>query len=290
MTTTSLVKKAIKHIDERSFCVSAYTSSGAPCDCGWDCSEAGYLDLDKAEMLGEIKCALECDSYISDLIDVEELFKGIKTKSADTEEAIAKIAYEAAYPDGGPQGSVKDFVPNELKDLVEEIESLDKDNEDYEENAAAIREKLKDIQSGKYTIIVDVIDSNLYMFAEDHDIKIELSAEKARGILYNYCDNDSISIDSLFDGIDYENTNEDDIQAIVDKMNFDDYADPATGTCDELSNYTNAWCQFIYAILIEKVTEENFDDCLSFFDDTEFTDEYDSDFDNWFDENIGTDE
>lgn len=285
MTAKSLAKKAIKSITGRCFTVSASTSSGAVCDGGWDSSDAGYLDLNKAEMLGHIKLALESESSINSLIDVEELFKGLKTKSIDIEEALNEIAYEAAYPEGGPRGTVTEYVPRELESLVDDIMDLDQDDEDYEASAASVREKLKAVKSGTYTIRADVSDADgLYMYAEDSELSIKLSAQKARGLLYDYCDNESISIDSLFEGIDYKYTDEDDIQGIVDDMDFSEYADGATGECEALQNFTKSWCQFIYAILTQKVTDDIFDDCLCFFDEADFEDETEGDFDNWFED------
>ena len=122
------------------------------------------------------------------------------------------------------------------------------------------------------------------------ELQIELSAEVARGILYNSCDNDNISIEDLFEDCDYQDTCDYDIQALVDEQDFSDYVDGAAGVCNALDNYTQAWCQFIYAILTEKITEEQLEDCLEFFDDTDFDDDSESDFDEWFEENMEDDE
>lgn len=291
MTTMNLAKKALKYVNGCSFRVSAFSSSGATCDCDWDDSEAGYLELDKAEVLEQVKETLEIDDTLKGMIDIEELFQGIETKYCDIEESLSEIAFEAAWPDGGPIACLQNFVPNELESLADEINDLDKFDDDYAEKVDAIREQLQAIQTGNYTLCADIsaYDGD-YVFAEDEQITIQLSAEKAWGILYNYCDNDSISKDSLFDGIDYEETNENDVQAIVNEQDFKDYADTVSGICDELDNYTNAWCQFIYAICNGDVNEDNFDDCITFFDEAYFNDEDESDFENWLEEHNYEDE
>ncbi len=242
-------------------------------------------------MLGQIKIELQNSWGLKDLIDVEQLFKGVKTKPFDVEDTLNEIAYEAAWPEGDPSGDLKDYVPNELGDLASEIESLDESDSDYEERVASVRMKLQDIQSGNYTVYADIsYNGGDYMFAEDEEVTIHLSAEKARGILYNYCDNDNISKDSLFDGIDYEDTNEDDVQDLVDKEDFSGYAEGATGTCEAFDRYKEAWCQFIYAICNGDVNEDNFDDCITFFEETDFEDEDESDFENWLEEHNEEDE
>lgn len=278
METISLARKALENIPDVELPVQV-SMSGGGCDSGWDTPEV-YLELYGEEALGLVKQAIENDWSLKDLVDVEALFKGIEIADVDVAEKLNDIAYEAAWPDGGPSGRVEEYLPIELNSLANEIQALDQD----EAEVTSIRKKLCDIQSGDFTIVADILYAGDYMLSEGEKITIQLSAKQARGILYHYCDNDRISIESLFEGIDYEETDEGDIQDIIDKKDFGDYLPEATGECEALENYTNACCQFIYAIYTDKITEDNFDDCLSFFDEADY--EYEPDFDTWFEENI----
>lgn len=279
MTAKSLAKKALRQIGNVSFCVRGYDYNS-----GWDDDEAGYLDLNKAEALGQIKEAMESDYKLKSLVDIEDLFKGIRKKPIDIEKALNDIAFDAAWPNGGPRAYIKNYVPTELSELSDEICFLDKSDEDFEENLAKVRAKLQAICSGYFTLIADIRGNYDYVFAEDEEITIKLTDRMARGILYNDCYNHNITKKELFEGIPYRNTSESKVKAIVNKKNFRAYADGATGECEALQNFTKSWCQFIYAIYTEKVAKDNLEDCLTFLNEANFEDDIECDFNSWFED------
>lgn len=262
MNNIDFAKKALENIQDESFRLEVSASTGGKCSDGWGDTLELYLDRNQLLYLLHDKCG------------VDELFEGESLEEVDVDSIISDMTMEAAWPDGGPSARVNDVIPEELKDLSNELEALDTDNEDA---VKSIREKLLQIKDGKYTFYF-TIEASGYYFTEDAEEKIELTSKEALGLLYGQHD-----VDSVFNGIYNESYDEDLINDKADELGFASDYDSFSygGECEELEAYLNAWEYILDCIHDGEITEDNLDEWLEYFDDS---DNYEMEISEWHDE------
>lgn len=264
MNRLELAKSVINSIDDMTFTCNVWASTGGACGDGWnDCPD---LEVSKEEIL----------HLISNGSD-SELFKGVQTVKIDLDSKFANLAYEGAWPDGGPTARVKHPIPKELEELSNRISELDSDDK---EAARTLMQELISIKEGEYTFIFDIMDgSHTYYFAECSEKKLYLNIDEALGLLWGYH-----QIDELFCAICVKELDEDDINDWADDANIADMSDNLQygGSCEELDGYIQAMGTLLDKILDGSITEENLAEWMEYFDDNN---NFDEDIEEWYNDN-----
>lgn len=246
MTQLELAKSVINSLDGKTFNCNVWASTGGKCADGWgDCLD---LEVSKEELL----------YLISNNISIDRLFDGIETKIIDIESTITDLAYMGAWPEGGPEACVQEQIPDELYDLSTKIAEL---NGQGKQDVCSIKELLKTITDGEYTFTFDVFDGgNTFSFAEDYKVKIKLTTDQAIGLLCDYHNLTDFGYELL--GKDFI----DDIavnMGIADRCDYFGYG----GSCDEIENYIDSICCVLKNIIEGKITEENLEGWMEYFED-----------------------
>lgn len=262
MTQIELARKALDNVQDECFTASVYASEGGKCDGGWDGSEELYLS--RQQLL----------SLIRSSVDAPGLFEGMTLEDVDVDGLIADMAVEAAWPDGEPEATVKDAIPDELSELDEALDSLDTDDE---EEVETIRKQLKEVAAGTYTFWF-TIGTPDYDYADDVKAKIKLTSEQALGLLRGRHD-----LDTVFDGICDKCYDEDLVNAKARSEGIADEYDSFSygGESEELNGWLDAWSYILHSILSGDITEDELDSWLEYFDDS---DNYEMEISDWYEE------
>lgn len=271
MTQLELARKVLSEMEGQTFVHEVSSYEGGACGDGWcDTVENTY----SAKVLR---------GMIKEQIDNDELFKGLEIEAfegvpAEDEESVEDMA----WPGGGPEATVKDVIPDELSDLSNDLESLDVNNED---EVSEMRKRLMEVKGGSYTFYFDVTDGEGdYYFAENESVVIELTSDEALGLLRGEHD-----IAEVFDGICDNQFDESLINDKAVKIGVADGYDNHTYSSDYdeeeenelLDSCVDAWVTVIQKILDGEITEDDVDDWLWYFDDT---DNFEEDIESWHDE------
>lgn len=250
MTNTQLAKKALDKVQDCYFDLVASASTGSRCGDSYDV--ALDLELSREQLLYLIRMQS----------GHKEVFEGLKLEKIDLDAVAYDMGMEAMWPDGGPCATVNDVIPKELCELSEQLECLDITDT---ESVKAIREKLLQVSDGEYTFCFTVEASD-YLFAEDAEESIELSAKEALGLLYG-----EHNIKEVFRGICRKSYGEDLINSKAEKKGFADDYDTFcyNWSYEELEAYLDAWNYILNAIMSDEITEENMTSWLEYFDDAE---------------------
>lgn len=264
MNRLELAKSVINSICDMTFTCNVWASTGGACGDGWD--DCPDLDVSKEEIL-----------YLISNDSDSELFEGVKTAEIDLDSRFADLAYEGAWPDGGPTARVKHPIPNELEELSEKISELD-----INDTAAvrAIMQELISIKEGEYTFTFDIVDgSHTYYFTEDSQEKLHLNIDQALGLLWG-----RHQLDELFRAICEEELDEDDINDWAYDANIADMSDNFQygGSCEELDGYILAMGTLLEKILDGSITEENLAEWMEYFEDNY---NFDEDIEEWYNNN-----
>lgn len=262
MTQIELAKKALDNIQDECFFANVYASEGGTCGGGWDDSEE--LNLSRKQLL----------SLIRSRIDASELFEGMTLEDVDVDDLIADMAMEAAWPDGGPEVTVNDAIPDELSELDKALDNLDMDDA---EEVETIRKQLKEVAADTYTFWF-TIEAPDYCFADDVKAEIKLTSEQALGLLRGRHD-----FDTLFDGICDKCYDEDLVNAKARSKGIADEYDSFTygGESEGLEGWLEAWSYILDSILSGDITENEVDSWLEYFDDS---DNYEMEISDWYEE------
>ena len=261
MTKLELAKSVVNSIEDMTFNCHVWASSGGKCCDGWD--DCLDLELSKEGIL----------YLLSSEFSAEGLFDDISMAEVDVDSIITDLAYEGAWPDGGPSARVKHPIPEELKDLSQRISELDINDPISTKN---IISELKSIKEDKYTFVFDVVDGgHTYYFAEDYPAKINLDTKEAIGLLWGYH-----KIDNLFKGLCDEPLGESDINEWAGYDNIASNCDyfGYGGSCERLEQYIASMCTVLEKIFDGSITEENLDDWMEYFEDSW---NFDYDIEEW---------
>ncbi len=264
MNNIELAKKALESVDDMSFNCYLYASTGGTCSSGWDDNRELYLSA--SELLYLISRGFSKQ---------KELFENLDMTEVDVEEKINELAHEGAFPEGGAYASVNGVVPDELEDLGEMLENYDEDAADE------IRQRLEDITDGEFTFYFTIKDSFDYVFEEDAEEPISLTAGQVRGLL-----NGEYGNDELFQDLDCEEADEDLINDKAEELGFAEEYNTFSvgGDCEELDTYLESWETLIEKILAGEVDEDSLDNWLKYFDDSDNYSEGSDDIESWYDD------
>ena len=254
MDKIELARKALLDTigEEVSFPCALSGSEGGACGDGF--STGGDLCLNQKELLFLIS-------------DGSAVFSNLKTKKVDVEARLNQMAKEACWPDSDGTPSVYlsegDTVPDELKELAQEIENHDEDDAD---EVADLRSRVAALQDGDYTFHVTIEESEYY-FEDDEPETLHLTGDEVRGFLKNALH----GADDIFDGICDNELDEDDFSDLAEEAGIgSEYIDDNwsySGESCALDGYIEAWKMLIGKILSGEVDETNIDKWLAFFDD-----------------------
>lgn len=206
-----------------------------------------------------------------------EVFEDVAMMPFEVDQVLSDLAYECSWPNGDPYVTVADPVPNELQDLLYRIEDADPDDEEeYEE----LRSELQNLSDDLYTFRISVTDATGdYLFAEEEDYAVRLTAAEARGLIYG-----QVEDDELFRGMKCVCIGEEDIEAKLAALNVIENFDNLdySGDSEELDAYVKAWEDLIVKILHGEIAEGKLPEWLQYFDD--FEDNCDSTIEEWHDD------
>ncbi len=265
MNTVDLIKKALKTVDDNTFDCYVYASEGGRCGSAWD--DNSELELSANELL----------YLISQRLDVNpEVFDGLNLTEVDVQAKIIELAYEGAFPEGGPYATVNSVIPEELGELGEMLEGFDDSDE---EAANEIRGRLETIGEDDYTFTFDIKDAiTCETMKEGVNESIHLSSPEVLGLLHS-----EYGHDKLFEDIDYEDADEDLINGKAAQRGFAEDYNPFScdGMCEALEVYLDSWDTIIDKIKGGEVTEDNLDNWLEYFDDSH---NFEEDIESWMDE------
>jgi len=240
MTNIQFAKKVLENIKDNWFKLDVSASTGGKCDDGW--GDTFDMEMSKEELL----------YLLRNRSNHKDLFDGMELKEVDVDSKIYDLTKEAAWPDGGPAPYVNDVIPVELSDIAAELEDLDINNS---EEVSRVRDRLKEIEGGKYTFTFTV-EASGYTFVEDAEESIELTSSEALGLLYGQYDKESV-----FEGICNQSYDEDLINGKAEAAGFaEDYDSFGYGgECEQLYAYLDAWDYIIDCIIIGSITEDSLD-------------------------------
>jgi len=262
MKNNLTIHKLLSSIEDRCFDVSFSSSDGGKFGDSWDTVENTCITRD--EILSLIKCKCK---YAS-------IFDDINFTESNVNARLEGQARELAWPDGGPSASIEDDVPEELVDLIEELNKTDiNDKASVQESCR----KLDSVKDGSYTFYITVDSSGEYYFAENEPYPIELTKEQALGIVYSHCD-----VKMIFDEIKYILFGKDQINDYLEQNKAASDYDCCSydATCERLDHYIEAWTYIINSLVEGKLNPEELDSWMEYFDDEE---NFDEDIKDWFD-------
>lgn len=253
--------------DETFNCEAGSYSSGT---CGDGYVTESTIEITKDQLM----------YLLYNAVQHKEVFHDIAMLPFDMSDELENLGYECSWPDGGAHCIVTDAIPEELKDLAEQLDEFDEDNE---EELSDVREQLNNVSSGIYTFRGDVMANSGYMFEEDTELEVRLTADEALGLLYGYSENLE-----AFRGICRRKLDE---NFVMDKLDDSGEADQHdhfdySGSCDEFDIYAKAWDTLICKILDGKITEDELPGWVDYFSDLEnLRDE--NDIESWYEETHG---
>ena len=230
-------------------CEVGYYGGGA---CGEDYCTESEFEISRDELM----------YVLNSRIGFNEVFEDVPMMIFDVDSELSDLAYDCSWPEGDPIIAVLDSVPIELQDLVDRINNVDPDDEEEYED---LRSELENLSDGSYTFRINVTDASFsYMFAEEEEYEVRLTAAEARGMVYA-----QVVEDELFSGLKCNCISESDIEEKLEKLNvaaeFDNLS--YSGSSNELDAYVDAWKELISLILRGDISEEQLPEWLAYFDD-----------------------
>lgn len=244
----ALARKALDKVGADFFQFDVWASEGG--HCGGGCNIDTEIFMDDGDIRYLIKAAVRED----------EVFEGLEVAQSDPDEKVSSEAYECAWPDGGPVARFHSCLPDELSDLADKIFCVNV----YDDAALdAVRKAVSQIADGTYTFTCDVVDGpGDYYFTEGADVKFQLTADEARGLLWGATD-----VDRVFDGICKRRLETDFLDEKADKENIAEGYDCFSygGSSEDLEAYVQGWADLVDMIMDGSIYENELEDILEFF-------------------------